>query len=1208
VELDDGIDDALDPVVVELRIDGQRQHLTGGALGDIERIGHVGTPSECGLVVQRNGIVHLRRDPPRREVRRQGVTARRLDDVLVPHVVRARERREHERTGVGEPCPPKRGVVAGRDRTATRVPRVEVRQLDDERRGVRGGEPGAGAERGVAVRGRHPLVAIHAYPRCERVVVGEHHAPVPDPAQVLRRVEGQAPRAPERAGRTRRRPSADGLRGVLHDPKPMALGEAAERLHVGDAAVEVDRKDPDDPVRIVREHARDGAGVEIERRRVHVHEHGTSAEPGYAARRREERKRRRDHPGPGSDPDRRERQREGIGPRPDADGVPCPGVGDHGGLEGLDVRTENAVLVLEHGTQRVLERRTEAPRLLAKIDERHSHRPAPAGATIPERAREAPPATLPDPGPRGTVSATTMGRRRGGVLRRMLVWGTVVVALATAATGWILGRELLRDLPSLDRVHGYRPPVATRIYAADGTLIAELATERRYLVPLTRVPRHVREAFLAAEDADFYRHSGVSPISIARAAVANLRARGVSQGASTITQQLVKILLLTPERTVQRKLREMVLALRLETQFSKDEILEMYLNQIYLGAGAYGVQAAAQTYFGVDVEDLTIAQAAMLAGLPQRPSAYDPYRNFDAARERQRYVLDRMLTERLIDSATYRDARATEIELAPRQPAATRAAPWYVEHVRRLLEERYGGTAVSQLGLHVHTAVDVRLQAYAEAAVRDGLDEVSARLGWPEPLARLAPDAVDDYLARQAAARTPGMRPLAAVVVAAGSEGLVVRTPWERGLLPHDALTWHDRPIPRDRFRVGDVLPVVPIDAGVDGTSRFGLDPTPEIQGALVAFDLYTGEVKAMVGGYDLGRSHFNRVVQARRQPGSAFKPFIYTAALERGYTPASVVVDAPLSFPDGRGRTWTPKNYDDRYFGPTPLRAALNRSLNTVSVRLAAAVGPVPLGQSLDRFGFSRRFPPHLSMALGSEEVTPLELVRAYGVFATLGNRFTPIFITRVTDDDGTVVGEWKPSFERALDPAVAYVVTNMLETVVQFGTGRRALALGRPVAGKTGTTNESRDAWFVGYSPDLLAGVWVGYDADRSLGRETGGRAALPIWVEFMQAALADRPPVEFPRPRGVVEVHIDPATGLRAVPGGATRVEVFAAGTEPREYAPLPTPVHWPHGDERPGGGEPLAPPPGGSQPLDPSRAPADAPWDDRPRLEPFDRDGF
>jgi len=742
------------------------------------------------------------------------------------------------------------------------------------------------------------------------------------------------------------------------------------------------------------------------------------------------------------------------------------------------------------------------------------------------------------------------------VLRRMLVWGVVVGLLASVGVAWILGREFLRDLPSIDRLRTYRPPVATRIYADDGTLIAELATERRYLVPISRVPLHVRQAFLAAEDADFYEHSGVDPVSIARAALANLRARGVSQGASTITQQLVKILLLTPERTIRRKVREIVLALQLETQFSKDEILEIYLNQIYLGAGAYGVQAAAQTYFGIDVDDLTVAQGALLAGLPQRPSDYDPYRNFDAARERQRYVLDRMLSEGFIDVPTYRHARGTELELAGRQPASTRAAPWYVEHVRRLLEDRYGGTAVSQLGLHVHTAVDVRLQEAAEAAVRRGLDELSGRLGLPDPADRIAIGTIDAWVERQKAGRRSSSRPLPAVVVSSGQDGLVVRSPWGGGLLPTDALTWHGRRIPAGHFRAGDVIHVEPDDRAPDGSARFRIDQTPQVQAALVAFDPYTGEVKAMVGGYDLGRSHFNRAVQAKRQPGSAFKPFVYAAALERGYTPASIVLDAPISFPDGSGKLWTPKNYGGRYFGPTPLRSALNRSLNTVSVRLASDIGARALARSFDRFGFGRTFPPHLSVALGAEEVTPLDLVRAYGVFATLGNRFDPIFITRATDDAGDTIGESKPHFERALDPAVAYVVTDMLETVVKFGTGRRALALGRPVAGKTGTTNDSHDAWFVGYSPDLLAGVWVGYDAERSLGKETGGRAALPIWLDFMQAALAGRPPVDFPRPSGVVTVQIDPATGLRAVPGGDTTTEVFVAGSEPREYAPLPT----------------------------------------------------
>jgi penicillin-binding protein 1A len=734
----------------------------------------------------------------------------------------------------------------------------------------------------------------------------------------------------------------------------------------------------------------------------------------------------------------------------------------------------------------------------------------------------------------------------------------VVGLLAGGVGGVILYLELTADLPPVDQLLSYRPPIATRVYADDGAQIAEFFVERRYLVPFERIPPHVRQAFLASEDADFYQHRGVDPISIARAVWANVRAGGVVQGASTITQQLVKILLLTPERRVERKVKEAILAVRLESKLDKDQILHMYLNEIYFGAGAYGVQAAARTYFRVDAEDLSVAQAALLAGLPQKPSDYNPRRNLPAALRRQRYVLRRMLEEKFVDAETYRAAAAEEIAIAEPRPTGYETAPWYVEHVRRLLEQRYGGQATAQLGLHVYTAVNVEMQRTAEEAVRTGLRELDQRQGFRGAIKRLEPAQVDAYLTHERGERDRIDGLQHAVVTSVTRDGLRVRTPWHDGSIPADRLRFGTTRLDTRRFHEGDVLLVTPDPEAAAG-ARFLLDQEPQVQGALIAFDPYTGGVKAMVGGYEFARTHFNRAVQAQRQPGSAFKPLLYAAALEHGYTAASVVLDAPISFPDSGGKVWSPKNYGGRYYGPIPLRSALTKSLNTVSVRLADSMGSDYLSRYLGRFGFSRPLPRNLSIALGSSEVTLLELVRAYGVFATLGKRFEPIFITDVTDDAGRPIefGETKPNFERVMAPAAAYVVTNLLESVVQNGTGRRAVALGRPLAGKTGTTNDSRDAWFVGFSPDLLAGVWVGFDSDRALGpRETGSRAALPIWMTFMGKSLEGRPVVDFPKPPGLSYVHVDPETGLRAVPGGASLREVFVAGSEPTEYAPLPS----------------------------------------------------
>jgi penicillin-binding protein 1A len=744
-----------------------------------------------------------------------------------------------------------------------------------------------------------------------------------------------------------------------------------------------------------------------------------------------------------------------------------------------------------------------------------------------------------------------------GVFGRIVRWCAVVGLLVAVLASAVLYRELTSDLPPVDQLLRYQPPTATRVFADDGTLIGEFFVERRYLVPLARVPMHVRLAFLGAEDADFYRHRGVDPVSVARALLHNLRSGATRQGGSTITQQVVKNLLLTNERSWQRKAREAILALKLETKLPKDDILYLYLNQIYFGGNAYGIAAAAKTYFEVEVEELTVAQAALLAGLPQAPSRYDPLRQPKQAIARQHYVLDRMLAEGFLSSEQYEAARAEELRFAPRKPGVYLAAPWYVEHVRRLLEDRYG-SAASQLGLRVHTAVDVRMQEAAERALRSGLKELDRRQGFRGPVTHLEGKQVPAYLRRQAESHPPDDPHRNAVVMAVRADRLEVRTGWETGTVPAEGLTWNKARLPASAFRLGDVVAVKLVDRAPDGSSaRFVLDSEPQVEGALVSVDPYTGQVKAMVGGYAFGRSQFNRAVQAHRQPGSSFKPFVYAAALENGFTPASVVLDAPITFSFG-GQTWSPGNFKDKYHGPTPLRWALARSLNTVTVRLVDKIGIDTTRRYMSRFGFAEPLPRNLSIALGSAEVTPLEMVRAYGVFATLGKLFDPIFITGVTDADGNPIdfAGTRPRFERVMDPGVAFVMTSLMQSVVEKGTGSKAKELGRPVAGKTGTTNDTKDAWFVGFTPDLLAGVWLGFDSDRSLGaRETGGAAACPIWTAFMKEALEDRPVIDFTVPKDVTQVHVDPTNGLRAYPGGPAALEYFVAGSEPVELAQVP-----------------------------------------------------
>ncbi len=740
------------------------------------------------------------------------------------------------------------------------------------------------------------------------------------------------------------------------------------------------------------------------------------------------------------------------------------------------------------------------------------------------------------------------------ILRKLLLWSLAAVvglALFAIVPVW---RELAGDLPPVAELLDYRPPVATRIYAADGTQIGEFYVERRYLLPIDQVPERVRNAFIAAEDSEFYRHSGVDPMSMLRALLANIESNTVVQGASTITQQVVKQLLLSPERTLERKVKEIILAIELESLLSKDEILYLYLNHIYFGSGTYGIAAAAQNLFGKAADQLTLAEAALLAGLPQAPSRYNPIRNPAAASERQRYVLERMEAVGFIDAGERAAALAEKLSFARAKMPTYAGAPWYVEQVQRLLEEHFG-PEFAGLGLQVHTAVDLRMQHEAETALRDGLRRIERGLG-RGVLHRLRADRIDVYLKHQRSSGEPG-GPQRAVVTRVAADHLEIRTPWESAVVPSDGLGSGEDRLEARRFRVGDVISVDPVGPGEDGVMRYGLDADPLIEGSIVAMEPDTGLVKALVGGVDFARSQFNRAVLARRQPGSAFKPFVYAAAVDHGYTAATIVQDAPISLPDGRRGYWTPKNFGNRYMGPVPLRTALARSLNTVSVRLAVDLGPDALRESLQRFGFAATFPRNYSLALGSSEVTPLELTRAYGVFATLGRRFEPVFITSITDIDGSPVEfpGTEPRFETVMNPATAYIMTKMMESVVTSGTAQEARKLGRPAAGKTGTTNESKDAWFVGFTPELVTSVWVGFDSSRSIGSYTGGKAAAPIWTAFMKSVLDGRPEREFAQPDNVTLVMIDAATGLKALPGRPGRLEAFVAGTEPDQFAPLP-----------------------------------------------------
>jgi penicillin-binding protein 1A len=667
---------------------------------------------------------------------------------------------------------------------------------------------------------------------------------------------------------------------------------------------------------------------------------------------------------------------------------------------------------------------------------------------------------------------------------------------------------------------------------------------------LDRIPEHVRQAFIAAEDDAFYRHKGIDATGILRAFLNNLLAGGKVQGGSTITQQVVKSVLLTPQKSYERKIKEMILSIRLEQEVAKDDILLLYLNHIYLGSGSYGVAAAAREYFGKDIADVTLPEAALLAGLPQAPSRYSPYRHWPEAKARQRYVLGRMYDVGFIDHAAREAAVNEPLSLASRK-GSFQAAPYLVEHVRRILEERYGRTVLYELGLQVHTTVDLRLQEAAEQALCGGLDALAARLNnFRGGFRDMSPEEREIYLRLQAQAfkdverPEPGFSYEALVTAVRGDSARIQLGPFT-GQVVFDTSDAAEAP----QLQLNDLIRVRVVED--DGSLRYEFDPGPTIEGALVAVDQRTGFVRAMVGGYDFERSHLNRVTQAKRQPGSAFKPLVYAAALDRNFTPATVIMDEPISYNDN-GRIWAPQNFEEKFFGPTSLRTALAKSRNVVTVKLAERIGIKYLINYMPRFGLP--VPPrNLSIALGTTEVTPLELSYAFATLANNGVRPVPIVITEITDQQGQVLERTEPALAQSIPATTAFQITSMLQDVVERGTGKRARGLNQPTAGKTGTTNDLGDAWFVGYTPQLLAAVWVGFDNKRPIGaKETGGKVAAPIWKAFMEKALAGMPRAEFPIPDGLKCVNIDPETGSRAAPGSASRLECFRPGTEPQPGA--------------------------------------------------------
>jgi penicillin-binding protein 1A len=743
------------------------------------------------------------------------------------------------------------------------------------------------------------------------------------------------------------------------------------------------------------------------------------------------------------------------------------------------------------------------------------------------------------------------------------------LALAGAAFVGLVIWWASQDLPSLESLSQYQPSQVSRVYSDDRQVVGQFYVERRLKAQLADVPQVLTQAVIAVEDARFFEHPGLDLIGIARAVWTNLRRGGKVEGASTITQQLARSLFLSAERTYGRKIRELILAYKMELILSKEEILELYLNQIYFGQGAYGVVAAAQTYFGKSLSELTLGEAAMLAGLPKSPNNYSPYKNLERARKRQEHVLTRMEEAGFITLEQRLDALAKPLLL--RRPGAEQVAPYFIEYVRQHLVARYGETMVYKGGLEIFTTLNVEMQKAAERALNRGLRELDKRQGWRGPIG-----AQDITTLPAPRAPDPQEKPLQpgeivqGIVVKVGRDSVQVQTGSVAGQLLYDDMAWAKRrlkgkdpvkdavmlPTVKNLLKPGDVIEVS-LKKVEKNTTYFQLEQTPVVEGALVAIDPRNGSIRAMVGGYDFSRSEYNRVITARRQPGSAFKPIIYATAFNEGLSPATVVMDAPVIYENEEDpeKTWKPENYGKRFHGPVSLREALIHSHNVATVRLLEKIGIKPVVEFAKTLGIASPINQDLSLALGSSGITPLEMVSAYAVFANQGYRLQPYAVATVQDPAGQPLEQILFEPQQVITKETAYLITNVLEDVIQKGTGQLARTIERSVAGKTGTTNDFTDAWFVGYTPTLATAVWVGFDDIRTLGEtESGAHAALPIWLEFMQAALPLVPATPFEIPEDIRYARVDPRTGLLAPDQGEQGVvEVFTKGTEPTEQAP-------------------------------------------------------
>ncbi|MGF9692562.1 penicillin-binding protein 1A [Rhizobium sp. 0TCS1.26] len=769
-----------------------------------------------------------------------------------------------------------------------------------------------------------------------------------------------------------------------------------------------------------------------------------------------------------------------------------------------------------------------------------------------------------------------------------------VAFFAVAAVVAVYLASVSRDLPNYEVLASYEPPVATRVHAGNGALMAEYAREKRLFLPIQAIPDRVKAAFIAAEDQNFYTHPGIDFWGLTRAVVNNVQNIGSGrrpEGASTITQQVAKNFLLSSDQTIDRKVKEAILSFRIEQTYSKDKILELYLNEIFFGFNAYGIAGAALTYFDKSVTELTIAEAAFLGGLPKGPANYNPFRHEEAALTRRNYVITRMAEDGYITASDAEEAKKQPLGVNIRRGGSSLfASEYFSEEVRRQIIEKYGDKALYGGGLSVRTSLDPDLQVMARASLQKGLEEYDQRRGFHGALGKVSVEG--DWgpeLAKLPTLRDVPEWKLAVILnVSAKSVdiglqpstvGGKVEETRTRGQISAEDMKWAYRDAKGERktarspegvLNPGDVVYVQPVD-GKDGS--YSLRQPPKVQGGMVVMDPHTGRVLAMVGGFSFGQSEFNRATQAMRQPGSSFKPFVYAAALDNGYTPASVILDAPIEMVSG-GQVWRPENYGGDSAGPSTLRLGIEKSRNQMTVRLAQDMGMEVVAEYANRFGIYDKMPPLLAMSLGSGETTVLRMVSAYSVIANGGQQIKPTLIDRIQDRYGKTIfrheertcegcnfnswaGQDEPTLvdnrERVLDPMTAYQITSMMEGVVTRGTAAGKIPVkDRPVAGKTGTTNDEKDAWFVGFTPDLVAGLYVGFDTPAPLGRAgTGSGLAAPIFGDFLAKAAKMSPPTKFQVPAGMQFISVNRKTGMAAYEGEPdTIVEAFKPGTGPAD----------------------------------------------------------